>query len=200
MVLHFAFLAKMRVAVPCRCRLPEKGEDLFSPGIVIEDSRGQRLGRIFLSEASRNRGFSRRLGFVYDRTQYELILEVGEMPVLRLLAKARSVNAAPRNEVVSPVGEAVGKVEMKLSAIRSPTRRDRATFRDAAGQEIGYAELVSGFTGVKCNLVDRGEGWEYRMHFEDESLIRSETATEIDARLLLAWCFYIRFYLDAADD
>lgn len=190
----------MRVPVPCRCRFPPNGEGLFSPGIVIEDGTGQRLGRMHLSEASRNAGFSRRLGFAYDRKQYELILEVGDAPVLRLLAKARSFSAAPRNEVVSPGGEPAGRIEIKLSAIRVPTRRDRATFRDAAGQEIGYAELASGFRGVECHFVDQGAGWTYQMQFEEDSLIRAELATEIDARLLLAWCFYFQFYLDVTED
>lgn len=173
---------------------------MFAPGIIIEDGERQLLGRLYLSEASRNKGFSRRLGFAYNRKQYELILEVGHAPVLRLLAKARSFSVAPRNEVVSPAGASAGKVEVKLSAIRIPTRRDRATFRDAAGQEIGYAELVSGLRGVRCELVDRETGWNYQMHWEEEGLVRAEFATEIDARLLLAWCFYFQFYRDVTDD
>lgn len=190
----------MRVAVPCRCRFPQNGGDLFAPGIVIENEAGQSLGRIFLTEASRNLGFSRRLGFAYHRKKFELVLEVAETPVLRLIATARSVHAAPRNSVIDPAGEAAGWVEIKLSAIRVPTTHDRATFRDTAGQEIGYAELKSGFSGVNCKLVDAKNGWHYQMHFEQDGLIRSDMATEIDARLLLAWCFYFHFYLGALND
>ncbi|MEQ1839496.1 MAG: hypothetical protein ABL994_03715 [Verrucomicrobiales bacterium] len=190
----------MDVTIPCRCRISLRNEELFEAGIIIEDEKGNSLARIYLPESSRNQGFSRHLGFFKNPKHYELCLEVGGTLAVRLVARARHANSVPQNEIFTASGESAGKIEVKLSAMRVPTRRDRATVRDASGQEVGYFELAAGLLSVTCKFVDQVRGWDYEMLAAENGLIRSETAKVIDARLLLAWVYYTRFYLEALDE
>lgn len=192
--------ARVDIPIPCRCLIPRQTEELFSPGARFEGLEGRVFGRVSLSESSRNRGFSRRLGFLYDPKGYELILEVGGDPAARLVAKARGSNRAPRNEIFTPGGEPAGCIDVQLSRVRVPVRRDRAVFRDASGAELGGVELAAGLTSCTLTFVDRQRGWDYEVDRERDDLIGSQQAEVIDARLLLAWIYLIRFYLEAVEN
>jgi hypothetical protein len=200
------------VSLPCRCVIPWAEKELFRPGILVESEGGDVLARMALTESSRfvpAKGFWRRLGQVFagaplgtviDKTRFDLVMKMEDATVWTLQGRADRWSDLPRVEVLDGRGEPAGRIEVKTSGWRGYPHR--TTFLDASDEEIGYVELSLSPFSATCRFVDVRRRWEYaldaaRKAVVEPGCIRSRETDVIDSRLLLAWCYYNKFYLAA---
>lgn len=198
----------MDLALPCRCVFPERGEEegLFSPGILFKSESKDVLASAALTPESRydnSKSFWKKLGLASDRVQFErtrfdVVLAVAGSPVWVLQGRAKNWDATTTNEVVTAAGAPAGSVEVRRPRFKMFTDKVRATFRDARDAEVGYYEQRLTLVSGAFRFVDAVRNWEYTIEYDGQSgrwgFIRSEQTDVIDTRLLLAWCYYVKFH------
>jgi len=182
------------IPVPCRCRFPQRDADLFQPGILIESAANDTLAVIRVSEESRYRGFWKFTGQVLEPLKLDLVLSLLDGTTgWTLRVRKPGAWSAATFQILDANGRESGSVEIKTSRMRVPTFHDRVIVRGTRGEEVGTVEFLSTLK-VEARSTDAIRGHAYHFDFAAEGLIGSPTAADIDARLLLAWSYYLGIY------
>ena len=201
--------------VPCY-RVPAGfGKRHFAPGTIVLSAQDEELARARIPEESRYHGFWRFLGQSYDRKHHDLCLLIADKKVLTLHVNCAGWMRKWSYEFSDASGQPCGSMQIKPSQMRVPTFDDRVILTDSRRNEIGEIEIRQKLMQGGCTLTDMARGHKYQLRYAPAAgsgsegilllsktpagMICSETATDIDTRLILGLIYYVEFFRDRFD-